>query len=394
MWALKRQYLFTFAVTGTLLPFLPAVLDERGLSDAQIGYVTAMWGVAVLISPALLTLLADLRVPYRALLGACFFGSALGLVVMFGVQGFWPHVLAYGAMALCFASLMPLQDGLTFAVQARQRAGQGDALSYHAVRVWGTFGFIIPAVLTPLMFDLGQGTQIALLIAAGVALLGAINTPTLPTHDDPSDPHARRAEGRVPTMAAVRLLLKPRTAGFVLAMWLMGLAVFGYYTFYPLYLTDTIGLDTKWLGIIIALGVSLEVAWMLGLGWLTRKLGFPRVVAICAASVVLRMALMALFPNPWIAIGTQLLHGPMVLAMHVLPPVFLNHGAAAHTRASVQGVYVTAILGTSRVGGLVGGGLIAEHTNLPTVFGVSTAVTLAATGLLIVCTGRHHAVKV
>src|SRR3954449_7289282 len=62
------QYFLTFAVMGSVLPFLPVFLEERGLSRAQIGYVLGWANLGTALTPVLVTLLADAAVPGRRLM--------------------------------------------------------------------------------------------------------------------------------------------------------------------------------------------------------------------------------------------------------------------------------------------------------------------------------------
>ena len=65
MRGVRAQYFFAFGVMGSVLPFLPVFLQERGLSRAQIGYVTGVASFGVVLTPVLVTLLADAAVAGR-----------------------------------------------------------------------------------------------------------------------------------------------------------------------------------------------------------------------------------------------------------------------------------------------------------------------------------------
>ena len=56
--SIRAEYFLSFAVMGSLLPYLPVFLAARGLSDAQIGQVLALTGLAVLVTPAIVAALA------------------------------------------------------------------------------------------------------------------------------------------------------------------------------------------------------------------------------------------------------------------------------------------------------------------------------------------------
>ena len=83
---------------------------------------------------------------------------------------------------------------------------------------------------------------------------------------------------------------------------------------------------------------------------------------------------------PAVAVGTQALHGMMVLVLHVAPPVFFNRFAAERYRSSVQGLYAVAIMGTGRIVGNVTAGEVAE-VSLRGAFLYATLMAVAAAGL-------------
>ena len=81
MRGLRAQYFLAFAVLGSVLPYLSVFLSAQGLSDAQVGDVTSVTGLAIMLGPVTMTLLADLRVESRWLLTAAFAMGAAWLTV-------------------------------------------------------------------------------------------------------------------------------------------------------------------------------------------------------------------------------------------------------------------------------------------------------------------------
>jgi PPP family 3-phenylpropionic acid transporter len=93
------------------------------------------------------------------------------------------------------------------------------------------------------------------------------------------------------------------------------------------------------------------------------------------------MLLMALWPTPAIAIGTQLLHGMTVLALLIVPPVFINQHAEDRYRHSMQGLYAMAVMGSGRIAGNLIAGPISRW-NLQAVYGSAAFLSVAAMVLL------------
>jgi PPP family 3-phenylpropionic acid transporter len=384
--AVKAQFFLCYAVMGSLLPYLPLHLEGRGLTRTQVGVVMAAMGVAVIITPALVTLLADLRVPARRLLMMLYLLAAATLLALWRVERFDAVLAIYLLHAMAFVPVIPLQDAMFFSMQReRHDHGRRDE-PYHHVRVWGTIGFIVPSIALYVLLGRGGDTTWAVVLASVACVLGAINAARLPRVVP-----VVVGEGDVmPTRAAARRIFSPALWPFTVGMWLMMMATAAYYTFYPAYLVQPrVGVTQEWVGIISSLGVAVEVAFMLGFGWLAARLGIRRLLILAAGATTLRMAMLWLAPSMAVGVGTQLLHGLMVLLMHVVPPVLINRHADATCRNSMQGLFAMAVLGTGRIlGNLLAAPL--ARADLGLVFLFATVLCAAAT-LLLTMRYRDHA---
>jgi PPP family 3-phenylpropionic acid transporter len=372
-------------VLGSLVPFVSVLLAERGLSRSQIGTVWAVQSLSVVVTPILVTLLADTAVAARVLLVALFAVAGAALAGLSGAAGFWPILAFYALHNFALQPVFPLQDGVHFAAQAQRKAAGLKEVPYPSVRVWGTIGYIVPSV--GLYFWLQRGGEeksmtpilwcgiIACAISATYAALFLPRTPPGAAAD--------RAGGtrKLPTVAAARALLEPHVLVFCVAMFLLYAASQAYYPFYPLHLVERSGVARENIGPITHVGTLCEVAYMFGFGWLARTLTVRRLVIVGALAIALRFVLLAAFPHAAVAVGTQLIHGLTVLVMGVVPPIFLNERAGDAYRNSIQGLYTMLVIGGAKVIGSQVFGRVAEH-GLATTFYAAGAVSLVATGLL------------
>lgn len=381
MRAIKAQYFLAFAVNGCVLPYLPLFLRDRGLTDVQIGWVIATTGVAVLATPVVLTLLADLKLETRTLLAWTFGLGVAGLCGMLSSDAFVPILLTHALYAVALFPVMPLQDGLTFETQSRRKAAGLPEVPYHRIRVWGTFGFILPSLILWAWLTYDDRVSLSLVVGVGFSLLAIGNALLLPRL------RTGRAEAPVraalPTTEALRVMLRPRVLVFALATWLLGVSIAAYYAFYPLYLKELLGVDAKYVGLISNVGVVIEIAYMLGFGWLRRKLGIRGLMVVGALLIAARFALLAAFPNLFVAIATQAVHGMLVVVVHVAPPLYLDAQAESRYRSSMQGLYAMAITGSSRVVGNAASGYVADISYLH-VFGAAAAVAMVAALIFLV----------
>ena len=398
----KRQYFWAYTVMGSVLPYLPVFLESRGLSMSQIGWVLSLTGVGIIVSPVLTTLLADTRVQSRTLLGVLFGLTGGSLAWLAGVGGFWWLLIAYGCYSVAFAPMTSLQDGMYFHRRQELEAAGQSPPAYHAVRVWGTFGFILPSLGLYLLLARGFDTAIAVWCAAACAVVGLVNSLTLPRQrrgpvvgdagaDEGGPAERPKGGGKLPTVAAWRALTAPRVRVFCLATFLLQLAAAAYYGFYPVYLTGPVGIDERWIGLISNLGVLVEVGFMLGCGWILRAVGMRWLLVVGAAAMAVRFMLLGLVPTVGVAVATQALHGVMVLVIHVAPPMYIDRRARPAFRNSIQGLYAMAVYGIGRILGNLLAGWVGDDASLPTMFLYAAVLCAVAAGLFLLVFGDAEA---
>jgi len=390
MHPMKRQYFLCFAVLGSLMPVLSVYLEKQvHLTRPQIGQVYALAAAAIIFTPALLTLLADLRLDSRKIIAGIYVLAGLCLGALLGVEGFLPVLIIYALYSLSFIPMLPLQDGLNRGV---------DSVPYHIIRAWGTIGFIVPSLALYVLIDQGFSTASAVATAIVCCALGLINIITLPkarSDDQAKQPpvdsvtdqsRSKKSKG-VPTIEALKVMAKPPLLILCIGMALVYMANSAYYTFYPLYLTEHAGFEAKWLGLISSLGVLIEVPLVLGYGRLVDWMGVRRLILLGVGCVVLRLVVLTASSHPAVAVGTQLVHGITVLALHVSPAVLLNRMAEDRFRSSIQGLWLMMVVGPSKIVGLILGGLVAAE-GISILFGcgavsASIALCLFAVGLRV-----------
>jgi PPP family 3-phenylpropionic acid transporter len=250
----------------------------------------------------------------------------------------------------------------------------------------------VPSVLLFGLLAAGMPVAGALMSGAVVAGLAAVQALLLADpRRQPGDAPEASADGDceggaaspagpgIPTAAAVRALLQPGLRAFVAALFLSQMASTALAAFYPIYLTERVGLAAKWVGLIAQVGVVFEIFFVLGCGWFVRRLGTRGVLVAGLLGTVVRLGMLAASADPVVAVGSQVLHGALVVVLGVLPQPFLDRHAADDCRHSMQGVFVM-LMGCGKVLGSLAAGPVAAYS-LQAVFGYGGA--LCAAGALL-----------
>lgn len=374
---IRLHYLLLYTVVGAYLPYASLYLEWRGLSEAAIGWVVGVYGLAVLAMPAVMTHLADRRIANRTLIGIGYSVTAVALAGLWASESFWALLGWSLLFSVAYTPTFSLLDGLNFAAMHDETDAGGKPPAYHRTRLWGSFGFMLPsAALLGLLWGTAD-VRPAILLACGCALAAALTSVRLPVPRRPSE----TKQAALPSVEAWRALRRKPVGTFVSAMLGLFLAISIFYGFFSLYLKE-LGVDAKWVGVILNIGVAVEIVVIIFSGRLLRAIGLRGVLIVGALSMTARMALLALFPIPAVAIAAQVLHGPTVLAIYILPPLYLNHKASPAFRNSMQGVYGALCFGVARVVGSILGGHVAEY-GLREAFGVAAALSAGATVALI-----------
>jgi PPP family 3-phenylpropionic acid transporter len=289
-----------FLAIGAMMPFLPAILAEGGLSAGQVGAVMAAGSVVRLLAAPVGGLLADRAPDVRRILAlatllaaasAAGFGLAAGLAALLAVQ-----VLH----SLVAAPVVPLADALALGAV---RAGGFD---YSRVRSVGSITFILGAVAAGQAAEWAGPRMAAWLMVAGllVAALASLRLPAAP-------PRARAA---VASLWAP--LAEPGFRRILLAAALIQGSHATYYAFSTLH-WQAAGLGSGFIGLLWGLGVLAEVILFLYGRHLAERLGGRGLAILAGAAGLLRWGMTAETVEPAILVAVQLLHGLTFGAMHL-----------------------------------------------------------------------------
>ncbi|MEX2580077.1 MAG: MFS transporter [Verrucomicrobiales bacterium] len=376
--AVRRQFFLSYAVIGSVMPLMTVFLREQeGFSFFQIGLAVSLMNVPMLCSPVLITLLADRNIDARRILAGAFACSATVLSLIYFSSHIGLTLLLFVFHGLAFVALLPLQDGYYFSLAEEFRKGGRAVLEYPLVRVWGTVGFIVPTLI--LFVPLSRGASVGSILpcAVGFCLLSLGNSFTL-------SPIRRITTGRrgLPTGAALRAICAPNARWLAIGLFFGFLAATSYYAFIGNFLDEVVGVEKRHIGLIINLGVLLEIGFMILMPWMQKRIQLKGVMVVGLFCMVARMLLLAFFPNVLTAVLAQVCHGLEVLALFIGPVMFLDRLAGDEFRNSIQGVFTMLVGGVARVLGGVAAGTVVTWFGL--TGGLIYGASMAALAFLVI----------
>jgi PPP family 3-phenylpropionic acid transporter len=299
-------YWALFLQIGVALPFWPMVLAARGLTPAQIGFISAAAPAARMIAGPLVGLAFD---RYRLGRGAIFGLSALSAIGLTGfgiVQGFWQILVLTLLVSPLYHSIPPLVDAHAI------RQGELHGLDFGRMRLWGSLGFVFANLCAGALIA-GADAAAILGLVVGATVLCGLAAPILPPlNETPGEGHGGRPDWgmagallRRPAFLIVVLVAGGIQATHAL---LYGLGSLGW---------RAQGLSELAIGLLWAVGVLAEVALLSQTKALLRRFGAEGLLVLGGAACVLRWTVMAFEPPLPVLFALQLLHAFTFAATYV-----------------------------------------------------------------------------
>ncbi|MCH6255070.1 MFS transporter [Puniceicoccaceae bacterium K14] len=373
---LSWQFFLIYGSAATLGPYMALFLRDRGFGEIQIGHIIGFSGWAIMLSPVVITGLADLKASPKWLLGGLSLLAALSVGGILVSVGYWPILAFFFLFTLSYAAMSPLLDGLFFGVKKSRSLGGGRELHYTDFRVWGTYGYVVLLLL--MFFPIRQTGAVSAALLAGLIcyILIALGAMFIP---EGQRDEVTKKVSVLPSKSALVALLRRRSVLFTVAMFLLICVSAGFHAIYPVYVVEELGLPSHWMSIVLMLGSIVEIFWILGVKSFEMRWGQRAVMLGAVFLTVVRFALLYAFPSLAVAVSTELLHGAMICAMFVIPPSVLDDFANDGNRNSIQGVFTMLVIGGGRLVGAVLTGYVAEwdHRAVYLLYALITTLALA-----------------
>ncbi len=375
---IKIQFFLTYGVLGSLSPIAALVLrDAKGFSPQQFGITLALSSFGLLFSPAITSWLADRNVDTRNILRGIFVATAITLIAVVYSDHVWAVTLAWASYSILYVPTWPLLDGYYFNHEREQgTAATGADSAYHFVRAWGTVGYLVPSLALYLVIAITGDIANALWV--GVAWSGMCFMGTFLLKPRPI---SAGLPTKAPTLKAMKVLFSRGTLPMCIGLFFVHTSASAYYPVMSVFLRDEVGIADEWVAMVLSLGVLIEIGYIFGLGPIRKWLRIRGIMVVGLSAMALRLVVLAQFPTVATSLLIQLVHGMEILAMFIVPVIYLNRVAGDGFRNSIQGVFTIAVIVPTRFIGPLLAGQIREIADTTQV--LYTAAALSGIGMLI-----------
>ena len=346
-----------FFVWGSWLISLGGYMGrELHFEGGQIGAIFATMGIASLVMPGIIGIIADKWFNAERLYGLCHIAGAGCLFYASTATG---YDQMYWAMLLNLLVYMPtLSLANTVSYNALEQYKCDLIKDFPPIRVWGTIGFICAMWAVDLTGFKNSSAQ--LYVGGASALLLGLYSFTLPAC------RPAKSENKSWLSAfgldALVLFKKKKMAIFFLFSMLLGAALQITNTYGDLFLgsfasipeyADSFGV--KHSVILLSISQMSETLFILAIPFFLRHFGIKQVMLISMFAWVFRFGLFG-FGDPgsglWMLILSMIVYGMAFDFFNISGSLFVEQETSSNIRASAQGLF---FMMTNGLGAIIGG---------------------------------------
>lgn len=359
---LSRFYFIYYFFVGAFVPYWGLYLQSEKFSAADIGILMSLFQISRIFAPNFWGWLADHTgkraqwIRLTAFLGLC------GFIAVFWAHGFFWMFFVMAALSLFTSSTLPLAESLTLAHLATTNG------HYSRIRMWGSLGFIVAAVILGFMIDsAGIASLLWFLLAVQVSLF--MLSYTLP--EPVVAPHEHDH------FSIWQVIRQPNVIALLVGCSLMVTAHGVLYNFYSIYLSEH-GYSKGTIGLLWSVGVICEIGIFMLMPKIMARFSLKAILLTSLVLAVIRFTLIGVSVyNLWIIILAQTLHAATFGSFHAASVEVVTQFFKGRHQAKGQAIYNSVAYG---VGGAIGG--IAGGYALQYLGGQQTFVLAAAFPLL------------
>ena len=334
---LSTSYFFYFSILGLVVPFVGVFLDGKGFSSTEIGEILAIVTASKIFGPSLWAILADKTGQQLTIIRLGAFLAVGFFSFLFWLNNYWPITFILAIFSLFWTAILPQLEVMT--LNSVRRSPK----IYARIRLWGSVGFIVMAVLAGDLIERYSHDAFTFL---GLAVLIALYLSTLVL---------KQPKIHLSHMTATSTI-KSKVLNFsFIVFFVAGLMLqisFGpYYSFFALFLRD-LEYTGIVIGLMIGFAVVAEIIVFIYVGELFKSFTIKIILIFSLFITAIRWILLAQYGDDfWILLFSQLMHAASFGLYHSASILFIRQHFDANQQSRGQALFVGGIYG---IGGAIG----------------------------------------
>jgi len=306
---------------GIFLPYFNLYCYHIDFSGFQIGAISALRSVVMVLFPLFWGALADRFQIRRPLYILCSFTSTLLWIFFFYTTDFRAMLLITLFYAIFYSPIISFLEAFTMDVLGKEKK------SYGRLRVWGSMAFIITVLVLGKIIDAYSIEIIIALIFCGSLIQAAIASKV-------PDIRIKKQAGFT---SKAKVLLERRVLVFLFCAFLMLVSHGTYYGFYSIHL-ENMGYGSTFIGIAWALASIAEILVMINSNRIFKRFSKENVLIFSFMMAALRWFALCFAKSPATILLLQVLHAGTYASFHVASILYIDSLTPAEAKTLGQAV--------------------------------------------------------
>ena len=334
---LSTSYFFYFSILGLVVPFVGVFLDGKGFSSTEIGEILAIVTASKIFGPSLWAILADKTGQQLTIIRLGAFLAVGFFSFLFWLNNYWPITFILAIFSLFWTAILPQLEVMT--LNSVRRSPK----IYARIRLWGSVGFIVMAVLAGDLIERYSHDAFTFL---GLAVLIALYLSTLVLKQPKIHLSHMTATSTIKSK-----VLNFSFIVFVVAGLMLQISFGPYYSFFALFLRD-LEYTGIVIGLMIGFAVVAEIIVFIYVGELFKSFTIKIILIFSLFITAIRWILLAQYGDDfWILLFSQLMHAASFGLYHSASILFIRQHFDANQQSRGQALFVGGIYG---IGGAIG----------------------------------------
>ena len=358
---LASQYFLYFGVMGVFLPYFNLYCYKLGFTGFQIGIISASRSVVMVVSPLLLSALADRFRARKSIYLSCHFISAAIWCIYLFTSDFWPMLAVTVCYTIFYSPIISFLEAFTIDILGSMKK------SYGSIRVWGTIAFIVTVFLLGKVLDIYPIRIILSLILAGSVIQAAfaIKIPDI------------KPKNNRPFLSEVKVLFKKKRAIFFLSSAFLMLVSHGaYYGFFSIHL-ENLGYNRTFIGTAWAIASIAEILVMINSDRIFKRFSTDTVITVAFVTAIARWLTLSLVKSPALILISQTTHALTYGAFHISSILYIDSMTSDETKTLGQSLNNAVTYGLGLMVGFFLSGWIYEEAGSFALFAFSSLIALS-----------------
>ncbi|MEN8806615.1 MAG: MFS transporter [Desulfobacterales bacterium] len=358
--AIRLQYFLYFGVLGIYLPYFNLYCYHLGFNGSQIGTLSAVRSVVMVLFSLAWGLLADRFQRRWTIYILCSVVSTLIWTFFLFTGDFWLMLTITVAYVAFYAPIISFLEAFTMDQLAYRKE------IYGTVRVWGSIGFILVVVGLGRAIDFFPIRLTVVLILVG-SLLQTVGALRMPGSTSDRIPFLQ------PTFGS---LLNRRVILFLTSGFLMLVSHGAYYGFFSIHL-ENLGYSRTFIGLAWALASLAEILVMVKSEIIFKRYALEKVMVFSFAVAAIRWVVLYFARAPALILSAQALHAATYGMFHIASILCIDRLAPKQAKTVGQAVNNAVQYGLGLMVGFFLNGFLYERIGSAGLFMMSAGIAVA-----------------